>query len=101
MCLFAAADDRKSYDTILGNLSSLLKMGGYVFIAENLQETRYIIDNKKFPSLYSTKDDIKTAYEKAGFKIEMWKELIRGDHPTEIAITDYKSTFVMLAKKVS
>ena len=79
------------------NVASLLKPGGYIIEAAELECPDYDVGSKKFLSVYLTKDDILTAFKVSGVEV-----LQVFDEPVLIASVSSKpfGLFVVLGKKL-
>ncbi|KAE8592666.1 hypothetical protein XENTR_v10018843 [Xenopus tropicalis] len=69
LCLTAACKDLDSYCNALNNISSLLKVGGYLIIAEVLNCTTYLLGGKRFSCLSLNEEFMRSAITNTGYAI--------------------------------
>ena len=76
----------------------MLKPGGHFMICDVMEETWYMVNDEKFSVLCTTEEDIKTAFLKTGFKIEVFDTHDLTVYPNRVNC-DAKSLYCIIGKK--
>ncbi|XP_069802744.1 nicotinamide N-methyltransferase-like [Dendropsophus ebraccatus] len=97
-CLGYACSDLDTYRNVLKNLSSLLKIGGNIIIAEVLNCNSYLSGGKRFFSLVLTEEFMRSAITEMGFEIVDLEVSYRKYDKDQFC--KYDSSLLVLARKV-
>jgi hypothetical protein len=81
------------------NVSQLIKPGGYLILVGILGATFYHVNGVRFPVLKLSLDNIKEVLSANGMKVEYSDEMEQTSKEW-IAVSDWTSEYVLLAKKV-
>ncbi|KAE8592667.1 hypothetical protein XENTR_v10018843 [Xenopus tropicalis] len=100
LCLTAACKDLDSYCNALNNISSLLKVGGYLIIAEVLNCTTYLLGGKRFSCLSLNEEFMRSAITNTGYAIIDLEVFPRKYYNDQDNISDYDSIIFVLARKL-
>ncbi|XP_036115796.1 nicotinamide N-methyltransferase [Molossus molossus] len=84
LCLDAACPDLPAYRAALRNLSSLLKPGGYLVMADVLKSSYYMIGEQRFSSLSLDRAAVEAAVREAGYAIQQL-EVVSQRYPSTMA----------------
>ncbi|XP_048368064.1 nicotinamide N-methyltransferase-like [Sphaerodactylus townsendi] len=96
LCLEGACKDLPTFCSALKNISSLLRSGGHLVLLAILEETFYMVGQRRFSCLYLDQKSVEEAVKEAGFDIE-WLEGIQYSSP-QIS-HDAKGVCVLVARK--
>ncbi|KAM4827952.1 nicotinamide N-methyltransferase [Thomomys bottae] len=97
LCLDAACPDLLTYRGALKNLSSLLKPGGFLVIADALKSSYYMVGEQRFSSLSLSQEAVKAAVEEAGYSIEQFEVISRSYSST---VADNEGLFFLVGRKL-
>ncbi|KAJ6651700.1 hypothetical protein lerEdw1_020702, partial [Lerista edwardsae] len=95
-CLESACKDLPAFCSALRNISSLLKPGGHLVLA-SIQETFYVVGQRRFSCLFLERKVLEDAVAQAGFEIRWTKEATLS---VPLPMTDAKGVCVTLAQKL-
>ncbi|XP_069810086.1 nicotinamide N-methyltransferase-like [Dendropsophus ebraccatus] len=98
LCLEGACKDYESYVTALKNMTSLLKLGGYLVLTGDLGNTYYMVGEKKFTGLCLNEDFLKEAITGAGCTIENFEVSKKTKDSLEKG-ADFLAYYVIVARK--
>ncbi|XP_053450520.1 nicotinamide N-methyltransferase [Nycticebus coucang] len=98
LCLDAACADLPAYRAALRNLSSLLKPGGFLVVADALQSSYYTIGQQRFSSLPLGREAVEAAVSEAGFSIEQFQVVAQS---YSSATADNEGLFFLVGRKLS
>ena len=91
----------------LENISKHLKSGGHIIVAGVLEQTFYRVGDYRFKCAYLTKEDITSMFTSCNYTILEWRSMNEAqsaksrkepDTSSELAFSDFKDFFVLLAK---
>ncbi|KAH0623358.1 hypothetical protein JD844_031609 [Phrynosoma platyrhinos] len=95
-CLEAACKDLPTYRSALKNVGSLVKPGGHLIFVVALEETYYLVGQRKFSCLYLDPGMVEDAVKEAGFEILCFEML---DMKFPLALTDGQRVGFLVAQK--
>ncbi|KAK3091026.1 hypothetical protein FSP39_016593 [Pinctada imbricata] len=103
-CFECASSDKEMYIRSVGNVSRLLKPGGYLIIMGCIGASYYKVDKYIFPVCPLTTEEIRLIYERNGFEVLNMETLYTDGNDPDIAddntLEDNKNVFTLLARKV-
>uniref|UniRef100_A0A803JGG2 Hypothetical protein LOC100127789 Like n=1 Tax=Xenopus tropicalis TaxID=8364 RepID=A0A803JGG2_XENTR len=99
-CLESACEDLDSYCNALNNISSLLKVGGYLIISEVLNCTTYLFGDKRFSCLSLNEEFMRSAITNTGYAIIDLEVFPRKYDEEQYNLCDYDSNIFVLARKL-
>ncbi|KAJ1175381.1 hypothetical protein NDU88_000669 [Pleurodeles waltl] len=99
-CLECACKDHNTYQNVLKNLSSLLKVGGHLIITNILGSSSFLSGTKRFSLLNLDEEFLRKAVTEAGFVFEDLEVLHRDYDKVMFDICDHCSSIFFLARKV-
>nr|XP_033775024.1 nicotinamide N-methyltransferase-like [Geotrypetes seraphini] len=98
LCLEAVCKDKHTFCCALKNISSLLKLGGYLIMGGVLGETGYMVGERKFSCLPLDKEFLGQAIAESGYKLlQLLTHFPNNQEPTSLA--DCVGYFFILAQK--
>ncbi|KAM6432243.1 nicotinamide N-methyltransferase-like [Liasis olivaceus] len=98
LCLEAACKDQEIFQAALKNISSLLKLEGYLLLGGVLGSNYYRVGSRRFFNLPFTKEILKYGLSAAGFAIIEFNVEPR-IFKTHMDDSDYSGKYVILARK--
>ncbi|XP_067869181.1 phenylethanolamine N-methyltransferase-like [Heterodontus francisci] len=98
-CLESVCPDKKSLEKALGNITSLLKPGGFLLMIGALDESYYLAGEVKLSVVPLDEDYVKEAVSKSGYRICVFKTY---NMPPElkIGVDDVRGVFYLQAQKI-
>ncbi|KAM3922651.1 nicotinamide N-methyltransferase-like [Leptodactylus fuscus] len=99
-CLECACSDLDTYRNVLKNVSTLLKIGGYIIISEILNCSSYLSGGKRFSCLVLTEEFMRSAIAETGFEIVDLEVIYRKYDKDQYEICNHDSSLFVLARKV-
>ncbi|KAJ6653166.1 hypothetical protein lerEdw1_010039 [Lerista edwardsae] len=96
LCLEGACKDLPTFCSALKNIGSLLKPGGHLVLYSILEETFYMVGQRRFSCLYLERKFLEDAVVQAGFEIKWIKE---AQFNFPLSVTDAKATCTVVAQK--
>ncbi|KAM4704304.1 indolethylamine N-methyltransferase-like [Rhinophrynus dorsalis] len=99
-CLECACKDLDTYCNVLKNISTLLKIGGYLIITEILNCSIFMLGGKTFSCLTLTEEFMRKAITATGFDIVDLEVISRKYNKEEYEICNHDSSLFVLARKV-
>ncbi|XP_075047681.1 nicotinamide N-methyltransferase-like [Mixophyes fleayi] len=97
-CLICVAKNFKEYKTVVKNVVSLIKPGGYLIIFDYFGASYYMVGKTKLPVLTIDEKNVKEAVAESGCEIEDFKMFT--DFRIQEEVFDCKKTFCLLARKL-
>ncbi|OCT72549.1 indolethylamine N-methyltransferase [Xenopus laevis] len=94
------ASDLDSFCNALKNISSLLKVGGHLIIAELLNCTYYLVGGTRFSCVTLTEEFMRNAITDAGFAIIDLEVQARKPDKEQYKMFDHDSSIFILARKL-
>ncbi|OCT72541.1 indolethylamine N-methyltransferase [Xenopus laevis] len=94
------ASDLDSFCNALKNISSLLKVGGHLIIAEILNCTYFLLGGTRFSCVTLTEEFMRNAITDAGFSIIDLEVLVRKPDKMHYNLSDHDSIIFLLARKL-
>ncbi|XP_063797967.1 nicotinamide N-methyltransferase-like [Pseudophryne corroboree] len=98
LCLEAPCETIESFCNVLKNFQNLIKPGGHLLVLSVLNSHFYYIGDKRFFSLYLTKDDLEKAFKEAGYIIEKMIVTPR-NNKSRLDFCGYDGYYYILARK--
>lgn len=97
LCLHAACPDLPAYRAALSNLSSLLRPGGALVLADALRSSFYTVCEQRFSSLCLGPEAVKAAVKEAGYTIEQFEVISQSYSSTT---SDSEGLFLLVGRKL-
>ncbi|XP_075045722.1 nicotinamide N-methyltransferase-like [Mixophyes fleayi] len=97
-CLISAAKNFKEFKTVLKNVVSLIKPGGYLILCDYFGASYYMVGEAKLPVLSLDEKNVKEAVAESGCEIEEFN--IFSDFYMPEEMFDCKNVFCLLARKL-
>nr|WKR38376.1 putative N-methyltransferase [Rhinella marina] len=98
LCLEGACKDFESYITALKNMTTLLKLGGYLVMTGDLGNNYYMVGDVKFSGLNLNEDFLREAITGAGYVIESFQQSKKTEDSVEDK-ADFTAYYVIVARK--
>ncbi|XP_069061243.1 nicotinamide N-methyltransferase-like isoform X2 [Pleurodeles waltl] len=98
-CLSSASKDLDSFRQIVKNISSFLKIGGYLLFTDALGCTKYLCGDKWLPVLNLNDKLVREIITESGFLIEEHEVFTLENCEADAALCDYNSVLFLLARK--
>ncbi|XP_063799286.1 indolethylamine N-methyltransferase-like [Pseudophryne corroboree] len=99
-CLECACSDLETYQNVLKNVSSLLKIGGHLILTEVLNCSSYLSGGKRFSCLALTEKFMRNAIMDTGFEIPDLEVIPRKYDKDQFELCNHDSSLFVLARKV-
>ncbi|CAN2391766.1 NNMT/PNMT/TEMT family [Pristimantis euphronides] len=98
LCLEAACKDYESYVTALKNMTSLLKLDGYLVLTGVLGNSFYMVGDVKFDALTLSEDYLRETITGAGYVIENFQFSKKTEASLEDK-ADFTAYYIIIARK--
>ncbi|XP_064476150.1 nicotinamide N-methyltransferase-like [Ornithodoros turicata] len=98
LCFEGAAVDLEAYNSVVSNVTQLVKPGGVIVQCGVLKCKTYTVGQAVFDAMYLTEDIVKGALEKAGFEIKNWK--VDEAKTAKDMDYEYDGAFIVVATKL-
>ncbi|XP_044153918.1 nicotinamide N-methyltransferase-like [Bufo gargarizans] len=98
LCLEAACKDLESYITALKNITTLLKLGGYLVLMGVLGNNYYMVGDVKFSGLNLSETFLREVITGAGYVIKSFKQSEKTEDSLEDK-ADFTAHYVIVAQK--
>ncbi|KAM9299197.1 nicotinamide N-methyltransferase-like [Gastrophryne carolinensis] len=98
-CLECACSDLDTYCKVLKNISSLIKIGGYLILTEILNCSSYLLGGKRFSCLVLTEEFMRKAIKETGYCIVDLEVIPREYDKEQYELCNHDSSLFVLARK--